>query len=260
MCGNRTEQCQRCKEFILKKNTKEHYGLNNCISFEAKKQVINPQPKAFDDISAYNRRLPPPFEEEKRKRPGFNNNPVKSPEIPRSEVKNFEEEKKKMTSFNASIKNKQDSKSVSRTKTPVSNQRINPNKETEAKTGNSIKTNIVKTIPARTKTINNPSKPVISSKIEPKVMRQEEFLDEKYIDEIPYNFSDNIKSPTPERKSSLEYSESERFRREIEQFNLIDEDEQILKAVIEESKKENLGLSEEERILNEIVLKSLKEK
>ena len=123
MCGNRTEQCQRCKEFILKKNTKEHYGLNNCISFEAKKQVINPQPKAFDDISAYNRRLPPPFEEEKRKRPGFNNNPVKSPEIPRSEVKNFEEEKKKMTSFNASIKNKQDSKSVSRTKTPVSNQK-----------------------------------------------------------------------------------------------------------------------------------------
>jgi hypothetical protein len=332
-CGNRTDQCPKCKEFIRKKVFKDHLTKNNC-SPPAPKIEFSSRPGVYEsgpDIESFYKRSQREEEEEKKivsrdyqpkkneiriksteENKSYPNRPVKpinpgsinesknqpvrpvnpvsstdpKNQLGRSDKPNSRlEESKKPKGFNNTIKDKPTPGSAFRQSSVSS-------KASEAKKPSGPSS--IKNIPR-----NNPQKPSVSPKIEPKVKRpeiddfipqyeddeipyeviersmkdsgkqaiqkieskerklkiQDYELEDDLIDEIPYDFltKDSKKSPIFQQSHSPEpeFRSSE---------NLLEDEEQIVRAVLEESKKDNFGLSEEERMLNEMIFKSLKEK
>lgn len=106
----------------------------------------------------------------------------------------------------------------------------------------------------------NPEKPKISSKIERKVQKRENSSeDESDMNEIPIEPIGRLDnhSPGPQRRDFFTGDLREMGTQSTQ--NLLDDDE-ILQLVLEESKQDVLGLSQEEVDLNKALLESLEEK
>ena len=110
--------------------------------------------------------------------------------------------------------------------------------------------------------VKNPDKPVISAKIEPKVNRGEFDMDiDGEMNEAPAVVRPNRNSPVPQRRNIYQESGPGNLGGVSPSTrNLLDDEEQILRSVIEESKRdmgEMIDISEEDRILNEAIYQSM---
>ena len=322
ICGNRTDQCPRCKDFIRKNVFKQHAMQNSCIPYaqkleekaklqakmyeeqealsKARQRVIEeknpivsnnykPKPRNIEDKNQENFERPRarnleeinqeyiqkneiPQKEEEKKRPpsqrmqGSNRyvQNKKQEDIKPAQVeRNAKEERKGPASFNQKLKEAGDpSKNPSaggrKPVKPVNNKPADVKQAPKAvvlkRTDERGAENAAKRRAASMNTGSNP-KPAVKnpsyfdnyyadySDDIPAEIIQESLQDQ--IPPIPLDFQDNHFKEIP--------------RNPPENTTNFVEDE-ILRAVMEESKKDNFGLSEEEKLMNEIVLKSLKER
>ena len=324
-CGNRTDQCPRCKEFIRKKDFQEHSLQNSCVPPRPKPPVRNVEEYKVD--AGYPRN---PQIEEERKAPQVA--PRREPPLVSSaEKKNMipvKEERPRMPSYNSAIKNQAQRKEkegyvaasvMKRGSAPALKQgagmgvnpRNNERKIEEIKKkpigpsrvknypikpggddgrfgdfANEIIDDIPyidrdqmpvnKPVAYKPPTVSRNEKNLVSPPIQSKnspakrpgskssAEKKPDFYEnyyEDYTDDIPAEvIQESLRDQYPVDIGEREevYTE-ERVAPTISQ-NLLDDEEQILRSVIEESKKDNFGLSQEDQLMNEIVMKSLKEK
>lgn len=280
-CGNRTEPCDRCREYIKKKDLAKHVRDRNCKDYheklrelEAKKEI---ERKKQIEISKENeRRLDMQRQielqrEQERKRENERKKEVN--------VKQNEEEKKKKSRDedvypaprNNAARNKLRDEEV---KPPEGARRPGQgDKRTELsrqkptnfnsiqKKGSGSKSDIGKSAKTGAATRSNIGPKPISKIVEKPVVRKENFIDpQDYEDfngldeQIPTEFDDNFFTrPEPRRHSPNPLTESRNFD---------DVEQQILNQILAESKKDS-GLEldlDEDQLLNQVILESLKNK
>lgn len=249
MCGNRTEQCDRCKEFIHKKNFREHRMKNSCEAYRPKPKVLA---KPVEVVENVNLNLRGPREEEQKRVP------VKKEVPPKPEVKKVEKkpvvEKGKLPSYNVSMKNqaakgKKDAKKTEPIK-PVA----------KVKTGNYYDNPdipldfVAERVPVIKPRVPHDEVPVRGQK-KPETDFYENYYQD-YTDEIPEDvIQESLQDANPVKvPMHQEIQPTQSFT------NFLEDDERILQLMLAESKTDHLGLSQEEQILNSIVMKSLEER
>ena len=138
-----------------------------------------------------------------------------------------------------------------------------PPKEKSSGVDGIINKNKPKTFGPKLTTVPDSQK--ISSKIEPKIQKIEIIEDgQRYeegdMNEIPIEILDRrikTNSPIPSKKIHINDSKGSK---NTESRNLLDDEERILRAVIEESKNDNIfAFDDDEEILNQVILQSMKE-
>jgi hypothetical protein len=183
-------------------------------------------------------------------------------ENPKSNLKPAED-KNKRGSFNNAMKKTQAGKTGQK---PIPNIQEYPNIQ-RTKAQKVVKGNQ----PLNQKSSPAPQRNQISPTIPSRVPRANEYQDyqdypnynENYEDEIPYEFLDDrlpqVSKNTDFKKIPDIYSQPLPSN-PLPSGNLGEIDDEIIQQVLAESTKDSLGLSEEERLMNEVLLKSLKER
>lgn len=286
-CGNRTDQCPRCREYIKKRVYNEHCMKNTCkpytepkarlyeeIQYEkaraSKPQVEKPEisEARYPKAEEVKRPVPPARVPNKEYQPGHSEVKV---ENPKSNLKPAED-KNKRGSYNNAMRKTQTGKSGKSGKTgqkPIPDIQEYPDisrtKAQRVAKGNQ---------PANQKSSPAPQRNQISPTIPSRVPRANEYQDfqdyqdyqnynENFEDEIPYEFLDDrlpqVSKNTNFKKIPDVYAQPLPAN-PLPSGNLNEIDDEIFQQVLAESTKDSLGLSEEERLMNEVLYKSLKEK
>ncbi|OMJ87739.1 hypothetical protein SteCoe_10482 [Stentor coeruleus] len=275
-CGNRTDQCLRCREYIKKNVYKQHCLKNTC------KPYTEPKAKLYEEIQAERIKVNKPQVE---KPEIIDARHSKAEEVKRyvplarainrdfqSGNKEVKIENSKSNQKLAIDKNKQGNFNISMKKKQTENagQKSAPSIQEYPEISRTKAQRVVKEIqPAKQKSSLAPQKKQISPAIHSKVPYKNEYQDypdyqnynENYEQEIPYEFLDNR---FPQESKNIEY---QRIPNEYAQpipnnlsSSLSEFDNEILQQVIAESTKDNFDYSEEERLIKEVLLKSLNDR
>ncbi|OMJ93923.1 hypothetical protein SteCoe_2974 [Stentor coeruleus] len=275
-CGNRTDQCPRCRNYIKKRDYIEHRMKNNCklysnpnsnlyeeMKYEQNKYYKNPDEKNEISVKkplSVQESIKKPIQQKARE-------PVKILDILSRNTKSKDEENSKSDSYDKNIKSsigKSEANKIGKigVKSLPDIQSKPNNSRLTGQRGDKFNPTISPKISP--KPIQYATIPKISSKIAKSENQDKaQDFDDPNEDEIPQEIYEDS-YPPPKKDWDFYSNPNEQIeplpQNPLRNSNYTDIDDQIFKQVLAESEKDGFGLTEDERIMNEVVMKSLKDR
>ncbi|OMJ75758.1 hypothetical protein SteCoe_25022 [Stentor coeruleus] len=275
-CGNRTDQCPRCREYVKKRDYIQHRMKNDCKPYSEPR--INIYEEMKHEQSKYYKHSAEGIEtsikkplraEEPIKKPIQQQarEPVKKGDISSKNAKTKAEDNSKSESYNKNMKSSSGKSGTNKigksgVKSVPNIQSKPENSKMTALRGDKFNPTISPKISP--KPIQYAFSPKINSKIaKPENQDKVQDFDDPNEDEIPQEIYEDS-YPPPKRDWNFYSAANEQVeplpQNLLPSNNYADIDDQILKQILAESEKDGFGITEDERIINEIVMKSLKDR
>lgn len=275
-CGNRTDQCPRCREYVKKRDYIQHRMKNDCKLYSEPKsnlyeEMKHEQGKYYKHpAEVIETSVKKPLRTEESIKNSIQQQarvPAKKIDISSKNVKSKAEENSKPESYNKNMKSssgKSGDNKISKTgvKSVPNIQNKPDNSRLNAQRGDKFNPTISPKISP--KPIQYAVSPKFNSKIvKPENREKARDFEDPNEDEIPQEIYEDT-YPPPQRDHDFNSASSEQVeplpQNPLRNSNYADIDDEILKQVLAESEKDGFGFTEDERIMNEVVMKSLRDR